>query len=252
MALEATPVVAPASVRAPSWTVGVRSRTVDVVLMGPPGAGKGTQAQTVADLVGVTHVASGDLFREAVKGGSEYGLQAKAYMDRGELVPDELTVAMVIARLEQPDCLSGFILDGFPRSLGQARALDERLEQEGRGIDRVINIRVPEDVLLARLSGRWLCRSCHASYHTLFNPPSVEGICDRCGGELYQRVDDRAETARRRLEVYTRETVPVLDYYRSRGILFEVDGDQPIDKVTQALCNALPSDGELPPTDGKM
>ncbi|HYU20080.1 MAG TPA: adenylate kinase [Chloroflexota bacterium] len=213
---------------------------MQVVLIGPPGAGKGTQAGTVAELVGVAHVASGDLFREAVKSGSERGREVKAFMDRGELVPDELTVAMVMDRLRQPDCQRGFILDGFPRSLGQARALDEMLEREGRRIDRVINIQVPEVTLLARLSGRWLCRACHASYHTLYSPPAVEGVCDRCGGELYQRVDDREETARRRLEVYFMETVPVLEYYRGRGNLVEVDGDRSIEAVTRALCDALP------------
>lgn len=224
----------------------VRDEPVQVVLMGPPGAGKGTQAGTVADLVGVTHVASGDLFREAVKRETAEGRQFKAYMDRGELVPDELTVTMVMARLDEPDGLDGFILDGFPRSLGQARALDEMLEREGRRIDRVININVSEEALLARLSGRWLCRSCHASFHDLYSPPIVAGICDRCGGELYQRVDDRLETARHRLEVYFVETVPVLEYYRGRGILVEVDGDRPIADVTRALRDALPR------PDGKM
>ena len=190
----------------------VRGGPMHVVLMGPPGAGKGTQAQTVADLVGVAHVASGDLFREAVKSDGELGRQFKGYMDRGELVPDDLTVKLVMERLDQPDSQHGFILDGFPRSLGQARALDEGLAAEGRQIDAVINLLVPEEMLLARLAGRWLCRSCHTSYHTLNNRPVVEGVCDRCGGELYQRVDDREDTARRRLEVYRQETAPVLEY----------------------------------------
>jgi adenylate kinase len=244
--VDATPVVAPVLSRKNSPMTVVRGGPVQVVLMGPPGAGKGTQAGTVADLVGVTHVASGDLFREAVKSNSEKGQRAKEYMDRGELVPDALTVAMVMERLSEPDCRTGFILDGFPRNLGQARALDEMLERQGRRIDRVVNIEVPRATLLARLSGRWLCRTCHTSYHTLFSPPSFPGVCDRCGGELYQRVDDQEDTARRRLDVYFKETVPVLEYYRSHGVLTEVDGNRAIGEVTGALRDALPAqNGQL-------
>jgi adenylate kinase len=214
---------------------GGRGTPVNVVLMGPPGAGKGTQAGTVADLVGITHVASGDLFRDAVKRGTEFGRLAQSYMDRGELVPDDLTVGMVMARLQEPDCLNGFVLDGFPRTVNQARALDEKLGREGRRIDRVINLSVPEDVLLARLSGRWLCTACHTSYHTLFSPPALAGVCDRCGGRLYQRIDDQEETARHRLTVYFDETAPVLEYYRRAGLLSEVRGDRPVAEVTEAL-----------------
>lgn len=238
--MEASPAIATASSRLVYSVATLKGSSVRVVMMGPPGAGKGTQAGTVADLVGVTHVASGDLFREAAKLGTEHGRQAKAYMDRGELVPDDLTVAMVIARLSQPDCVQGFVLDGFPRSLGQARALDDSLGEQQRPLDRVIDIRVPDEVLLRRLSGRWLCSTCHASYHMVFSPPTTPGVCDRCGGELYQRVDDQEDTARRRLEVYFEETVPVLEYYRERGILVEVNGDQPIAEVTRALREALP------------
>jgi adenylate kinase len=212
-----------------------RGTPVNVVLMGPPGAGKGTQAGTVADLVGITHVASGDLFREAAKLGTEFGRLAQSYMDRGELVPDDLTVGMVMARLQEPDCLNGFVLDGFPRTVNQARALDEKLGREGRQIAKVINLSVPEDILLARLSGRWLCKSCHTSYHTLFSPPAQAGVCDRCGGQLYQRIDDKEETARHRLGVYFDETAPVLDYYRRAGLLSEVRGDRPVAEVTEAL-----------------
>ena len=241
--MDAIPLSAPASAPAAPAIASVRDERVQVILMGPPGAGKGTQAGTVADLVGVVHVSSGDLFREAVKNGNEYGRQIKEYMDSGKLVPDDLTVKMVVARLDEPDGLAGFILDGFPRSLGQARALDEMLEREGRRLDRVINIDVPEETLLARLSGRWLCTECHASYHTVYSPPRVAGVCDRCGGTLYQREDDTLETARDRLAVYRKETVPVLDYYRDRGIVVDVDGDQPIDEVTRALYDALPLSG---------
>ena len=241
--MDAVPVVAsPMTLSSTPGRVTFRlepGRLVNVVLMGPPGAGKGTQAGTVADLVGITHVASGDLFREAVKRGTDFGRLAQSYMDRGELVPDDLTVGMVMARLQEPDCLGGFVLDGFPRTVNQARALDEKLGREGRRIDKVINLVVPEDVLLARLSGRWLCKVCHTSYHTLYSPPAVPGVCDRCGGELYQRIDDKEETARHRLAVYFGETAPVLEYYRAAGLLSEVRGDRPVGEVTEALRRAI-------------
>jgi len=216
-----------------------RGKVVNVVLMGPPGAGKGTQAGTVASLVGVTHVARGDLLRELVKQETEPARDIKAYMDRGELVPDELTLAVVMDRLSQPDTQNGFILDGFPRTVPQAKALDEQLKASGRQIDRVINLVVPDDVLLARLSGRWLCGNCHASYHTLFSPPKVPGICDRCGGTLYQRSDDTPETARHRLDVYERDTLPVLDYYRRTHEMVDVPGDGSVSEVSEALRAAI-------------
>jgi adenylate kinase len=233
----------PTATSAWTWQIApaplVRGGPMRVVLMGPPGAGKGTQAKTVADMVGVAHVASGDLFRESVKSGDELGRRFKEYMDRGVLVPDDLTVQVVMERLARDDSRAGFILDGFPRSLGQAEALDDVLSVDGRAIDLVINLIVPDETLLARLAGRWLCRACHTSYHTLYSPPLVEGVCDRCGGELYQRVDDREDTARRRLEIYREETTPVLDYYRDRGILREVLGDRPRDEVTRTLTEAI-------------
>jgi len=216
-----------------------RGKPVNVVLMGPPGAGKGTQAGTVARLVDIAHVASGDLLREIIKQESELSQTLKSYMDRGELVPDELTLGIVMARLAEPDCQNGFILDGFPRTVAQAEALDERLGVDGRHLDRVINLVVPEDVLLARLSGRWLCRDCHTSYHVLFSPPTTPGVCDRCGGPLYQRADDTLETAQRRLEVYENDTRPVLDYYRTAGILVEVPGDRSVGEVSEALRAAI-------------
>jgi adenylate kinase len=212
---------------------------VNVVLMGPPGAGKGTQAGTVARLADIAHVASGDLLREIIKQDGETSRQMREYMDRGDLVPDDLTVGIVMTRLSAPDCQNGFILDGFPRTVAQARALDERLASEGRHLDRVINLAVPEDVLLARLSGRWLCRDCHASYHAVFSPPTTPGVCDRCGGPLYQRADDTLETARRRLEVYENDTRPVLDHYRAAGILIEVRGDRAVGEVTESLREAI-------------
>jgi adenylate kinase len=222
-----------------------RGNVVNVVLMGPPGAGKGTQAGTVASLVGVTHVASGDLLRELVKQDTEPAREIKAYMDRGELVPDALTLTVVMDRLSQPDTQTGFILDGFPRTVAQAQALDERLEASGRQIDRVINLVVPRDVLLARLSGRWLCRNCHASYHAVFSPPKIPGVCDRCGGPLYQREDDTIETARHRLDVYERDTLPVLEYYRRTHDLVDVPGDGSVSEVSEALRAAIVT----PPAD---
>jgi adenylate kinase len=226
----------------PRWSSRLmveRGMSLNVVLMGPPGAGKGTQAGTVARLVNAAHVASGDLLRDLIKQDTDTARQVKSFMDRGELVPDELTLAIVMEQLDGPNARNGFILDGFPRTVAQAQALDERLASEGRRLDRVIDLVVPDDVLLARLSGRWLCRDCHASYHTVFSPPTVPGICDRCGGPLYQREDDTLETAQRRLEVYDNETRPVLDYYRAAGILVEVPGDRSVGEVTEALREAI-------------
>jgi adenylate kinase len=214
-------------------------KPVNVVLMGPPGAGKGTQAGTVARLVDVAHVASGDLLREIIKQDSPLSHQMKAFMDRGELVPDEITLGIVMARLAEPDCENGFILDGFPRTVAQAEALDQRLAADGRHLARVINLVVPDEVLLGRLSGRWLCRDCHTSYHAMFSPPTTPGVCDRCGGPLYQRADDTLETAQRRLEIYDQDTRPVLDYYRAAGILVDVPGDGTVGEVTEALREAI-------------
>src|SRR3954470_14452714 len=234
-----------AQTRASAWTRSAsgllveRGKPVNVGLMGPPGAGKGTQACTVARLVDIAHVASGDLLREIIKPESELSQTLKSFMDRGELVPDDLTLGIVMARLAEPDAQRGFILDGFPRTVAQAKALDERLAAGGRHLDRVINLVVPEDFLLARLSGRWLCRDCHTSYHVLFSPPTTPGVCDRCGGPLYQRADDTLETAQRRLEIYDQDTRPVLDYYRAKGILVEVPGDGTVGEVTEALREAI-------------
>lgn len=216
-----------------------RGKPVNVVLIGPPGAGKGTQAGTVARLVGIAHVASGDLLRELVKQDSDEARRVKAFMDGGNLVPDELTLSIVMGRLAQDDARKGFVLDGFPRTVTQARALDERLAQDGRKLGRVIDLVVPDDVLLARLSGRWLCENCHASYHVVFSPPKVDGVCDRCGGALYQRADDTLETAQRRLEVYEQNTRPVLNYYRDAGRLVDVPGDRAVGDVTEALREAI-------------
>jgi adenylate kinase len=208
---------------------------MNIVLIGAPGAGKGTQAQTLADSLGLAHVASGDMFRSAMLRRTALGVRAKEYVDRGELVPDEITVGMVIDRLAEEDAARGVILDGFPRNVPQAEALDAALAQNGSSVDQAIYLAVKTDELLRRLGGRWLCRNCQASYHEVFNPPKLPGKCDACGGELYQREDDNVETARRRLDVYFEQTTPIIDYYRERGVLHEVDGEQSIPAVREAM-----------------
>lgn len=212
---------------------------MNIVLLGAPGAGKGTQAELLAEHLGIPHVATGDLFREALKGNTSLGRQAKEYMDRGELVPDSVTIAMVRERLMMPDTEHGVILDGFPRTVEQAEALDAIMEERGDRLDVVVFIRVEPDVLLQRLSGRWICRDCQGVYHTLYNPPEVPEICAACGGQLQQRVDDRPETQRRRIEVYLAQTAPLIDYYRRRGVLFEIDGEQDIGQVQNELRAAV-------------
>jgi len=210
-----------------------------VVLMGPPGAGKGTQAKAICAELQIVHLSTGDLFREAVREGTPLGLEAQTYMNRGELVPDAVTVAMLLERLDRPDASNGALLDGFPRTLPQAEALEEALRARGSRVDLAIYLAVPREVLLSRLSGRWMCRDCSATYHESFNPPTVAEQCDRCGGELFQRPDDRRETAEHRLDVYMEQTVPVIEYYRRKGILVEVNGDQSREAVERALQDAL-------------
>jgi adenylate kinase len=210
-----------------------------VVLLGPPASGKGTQATRLREELDIPHVASGDLFRENLKNETELGLRAKAYMDRGELVPDDVTIAMVMDRLSRPDCANGALFDGFPRTIAQAEALDEALAEHGHWISAVPYIAVPDDVLVERVSGRRLCRTCGESYHVRFNPPQIPGVCDKDGGALYQRDDDRPETVRKRLKVYWEQTSPLIDYYRDQGVLVEIDGDQSIDAVTEGLRAAL-------------
>ncbi|MGC9467634.1 MAG: adenylate kinase [Anaerolineae bacterium] len=210
-----------------------------IVLMGPPGAGKGTQAERLSERLKLPHVASGDLFRYHLKNETELGLEAKSYMEEGELVPDGITIAMVLDRLSRPDCDKGALLDGFPRTVTQAKALDEALEVEAHEIDLVLNIQVHEDDLITRITGRRVCRSCGATYHVKYDPPEEPGICDKCGGELYQRDDDTEEVVRNRLQVYDEQTRPVLDYYREQGILVNIDGNQGIDDVTETLTSAI-------------
>ena len=206
-----------------------------IVLLGPPASGKGTQAAKLRDALDLPHIASGDLFRENLKNETGLGLKAKEYMDRGELVPDDLTIAMVMDRLGRADCAGGALLDGFPRTIAQAEALDEALAAQGHKVSVVPYIAVPEEVLVERVSGRRLCRVCGESYHVKFNPPQQPGVCDTDGGELYQRDDDKPETVRKRLEVYWEQTSPLIDYYRSQGVLVEVNGDQSIEAVTADL-----------------
>ena len=210
-----------------------------VILMGPPASGKGTQAERLQDVLGLSHVASGDLFRYNLKNETELGLKAKVYMDKGDLVPDDVTIAMVLDRLSREDCAKGALLDGFPRTLAQAEALDVALAGSGNSINLVLNIQVPTKELISRVTGRRLCRDCGASYHIKFKRPKEEGVCDKCGGELYQRDDDTEATARRRLEVYNAQTKPLINYYSRKGSLANIDGNKPIDEVTDALKVAI-------------
>jgi adenylate kinase len=210
-----------------------------IVLLGGPGAGKGTQAERLSDALRIPQVSTGDLFRVNLKGETELGLLAKGFMDRGELVPDEVTVGMVRERLSRQDCARGAILDGFPRTVAQAEALDALLADLGFELAAVPYIKVTEDVLLARLAGRWTCRACGAMYHQLFSPPQEAGICDRCGGELYQRPDDTPETQKHRIEVYFEQTAPLINFYRDRGLLVEVDGRPGIDEIQAELLNIV-------------
>lgn len=213
-----------------------------IVLLGPPASGKGTQATRLRETLDLPHVASGDLFRENLKNETELGLKAKVYMDRGELVPDDVTIAMVMDRLSRSDCTSGALLDGFPRTIAQAEALDEALAAHGHKISLVPSIVVPDAVLVERVSGRRLCRVCGEAYHVRFNPPKQPGVCDKDGGELYQRDDDNPETVRQRLQVYWQQTSPLIDHYRKQGVLVEVNGDQSIDAVAADLRAAVVGD----------
>ncbi len=206
-----------------------------LVLLGGPGAGKGTQAERLSEALGIPQVSTGELFRENLKKETELGLLAKGYMERGELVPDEVTVGMVRERLARPDASKGAILDGFPRTIAQAEALEALLAELGHELAVVPNIEVPEEVLLARLAGRWTCRKCGAMYHQLFSPPKEEGVCDKCGGELYQRPDDTPETQKHRIAVYLEQTAPLIDYYREKGLLVEVDGRPGIEQIQAEL-----------------
>jgi adenylate kinase len=212
---------------------------MNLVMLGPPGAGKGTQAALLAEKIKVPHVATGDLFRTALKEETKLGLTAKSYMERGDLVPDEVTVAMVRERLLEPDCDTGVILDGFPRTVEQAEALEGILADQGKAIDAALFIDAAEDELVRRLSSRWTCRNCQAVYNVISNPPREEGRCDVCGGELYQRPDDVPETVRNRIRVYWDQTSPLVEYYRGKGLLITIESEGGIENVQGKILKAL-------------
>jgi adenylate kinase len=210
-----------------------------IILMGPPGAGKGTQAALLAQQQGIPHISTGDIFRANIQGETDLGKQVKQYLDAGKYVPDELTNAIVKDRLAQPDCQKGFILDGFPRTADQAAALEVMLQELGLKLAGVVKIEVPDELLVERAEGRRVCKSCGATYHVKFNPPQVAGVCDKCGGELYQRSDDHAEKVAVRLQEYHSKTAAVLAYYTERGLVKTVNGDQPVAAVTEAIVRAV-------------
>ena len=209
-----------------------------VVLLGAPGAGKGTQADILKEQTGMAHIATGDMFRENVREGTELGKLAKSYMDKGELVPDEVTIRMLVERLQRRDVEKGVMFDGFPRNLEQAKALDEALQGQGRAIDKALYILVPDEELVTRLSSRWMCRQCGAIYNSVSDKPKQPGVCDRCGGELYQRDDDKPETVRRRLEVM-KPPADMVEHYRKAGKLREIDGMRSVEEVTVDLLREI-------------
>ncbi len=213
-----------------------------VVLLGPPGSGKGTQAERLAAALRLAHISTGDLFRENMRLGTELGKRVQEYLARGELVPDEITIAMVAEQLRLPGAREGAVFDGFPRTVEQARALDRELARLGKSVDKAVELVVPDEEVVRRLSGRRICRVCQAAYHVEFNPPTRPGLCDKCGGELYQREDDRPEVVRRRLEVYHRQTTPVMEYYRQAGVLRQIDGTGPIEEVAKRLADLVRQD----------
>ena len=212
-----------------------------IILMGPPGAGKGTQAEKLVELYQIPHISTGDMFRKAQKDGTELCLKAKEYMEQGQLVPDEVTVGIVRERLAEADCKDGFLLDGFPRTVQQADALDGILKDLGMALDRVINIEVDKAFLVDRLTGRRVCRTCGATFHVVNKAPKVEGVCDKCGGELYQRNDDKIETVSNRLDVYAAQTAPLIEYYQSKGVMSSIDGSKSMEDVLADIRSALGS-----------
>jgi len=204
---------------------------MNIILFGPPGAGKGTQAKKLVDFYGIPQISTGDILRANVREGTELGLAAKAYMDKGELVPDEVLIGIIKNRLQEPDCEKGFILDGYPRTVPQADALAVILDEIDKPIDVVLNLQVPDEELVKRISGRLMCSKCGASYNKTFSPSKKEGICDICGGEIYQRADDKEDAVQNRLKVYKKQTQPLIDYYSKQGILVTLDGTKDINEV---------------------
>jgi len=210
-----------------------------IIVLGAPGAGKGTQADILSQEMDLPHIASGDLFRQALEERTKIGLLARSYMDKGELVPDEMTIKMIVERINQPDCASGCLFDGFPRTLHQAESLDKALKEQGKSIDKAIYIEVTNEELVKRLSGRRLCRVCQTPYHIINSPPRTPGKCDKCGGELYQRSDDREETIKQRLNIFFAQTVPILDYYEKQNKLIRVNGNLGMRAVAREIISAL-------------
>lgn len=210
-----------------------------VVLLGPPGAGKGTQAKLLQEMFGAVQISTGDILRKAVADQTPLGQQAAGFINSGALVPDGVIVNLVAERLKEPDCAKGFLLDGFPRTIPQAESLDEILKNAGLNLNCVLSVQVPQDVIVERLAGRRTCRQCGALCHVAFNPPKVEGVCDRCGGELYQRDDDKEQTITHRLQVYEKQTAPLVQYYRERGLLRTIDGVGEIDQIRARVIEAL-------------
>jgi adenylate kinase len=216
---------------------------VYIIFLGAPGSGKGTQAAYVAQKLNLVHIATGDLFRQAVEQGTGLGTKVKSYMEKGVLVPDQITIQVVLECISAPDCEPGVVLDGYPRNLKQAEALDRALVQKSKAIDKVVYIRVPEEELIKRLGGRWICRHCQVPYHAIDSPPKVGGRCDKCGGELYQRPDDTVEVVKKRLEVYFAQTAPLIDYYNQAGKLLEIDGEGDVSEVGNRIIVALHGEG---------
>jgi len=212
---------------------------VYIIFLGAPGSGKGTQTAYVAQKLNLVHIATGDLFRQAVEQGTGLGMKVKSYMEKGVLVPDQITIKVVLERISAPDCEPGVVFDGFPRNLKQAGALDKALARKAKAINKVVYIRVPEEELIKRLSGRWVCRNCQTPYHSIDSPPKVWGRCDKCGGELYQRPDDTVKVVKKRLEVYLAQTAPLIDYYNQAGKLLEIDGKGRVEEVGDRIIAAL-------------
>ena len=210
-----------------------------IIMLGAPGAGKGTQAKMIAEKYGVPHISTGDIFRANIKNGTELGKEAKGYMDKGLLVPDELTVRLLLDRVAQEDCVNGYVLDGFPRTIPQAEVLDEKLTELDEKVDYAVNVDVPDENIINRMSGRRACLNCGATYHIVSIPPKKEGLCDVCGSELVLRDDDQPETVKNRLKVYHEQTQPLIDYYEKKGVLRTVDGTLPMEEVFDAIVRIL-------------
>ena len=212
-----------------------------IIMLGAPGAGKGTQAKKIAEKYSIPHISTGDIFRANIKNNTELGKKAKTYMDKGELVPDELVVDLIMDRFKEADCANGYVLDGFPRTVAQAEALQEFLESRDENLDTALCIEVPSSFILERMTGRRVCLSCGASYHIKFNPPAVDGVCDVCGDNVIQRKDDVEETVKERLDVYERQTQPLIDFYKEKNLLSTVDGTKAINEVFESICEILGS-----------